>query len=41
MTVFDAIQGHASSEIKVTITDGSMNTGLAVIPGEDTHNCRC
>jgi len=33
MPVFDVFQGHASPEIKVTITDRSMNTGLVVIPG--------
>jgi len=33
MPVFDAFQGHVTPEIKVTITDRSMNTGLVVIPG--------
>ena len=33
MPVLDAFQGHVTPEIKVTITDRSMNTGLVVIPG--------
>jgi len=33
LTVFDAIQGHASPEIKVTNTDRSVNTSLVAIPG--------
>ena len=33
MTFFDAVQGHVTPNIKVTITGRSMNTDLMVIPG--------
>ena len=34
MQVLDAFKGHLTPEIKVTITSGSINTHLVVIPVE-------